>query len=425
MAEITWIDPDLGKSPSQLLAERAKRFDDAIHCRKPDRIPILLDFSYMLAELGGVTKQDVTDNHDLAQRILEDASMRFQPDASMGIFGSPEAGLAVGDKMIKWPGHGVGPNDAFQFVEDEYMKPEDYDDFLFSPADWGIRTLLPRSATKLEGLSHLPHLGMAVNGTGYMNLGALTDPAVLSALDALTEAAKLSVEAGMRMFASAQRMAELGFPQPALFTGGMAPAPFDAMSDTLRGMRGIFLDMRRCPDKLLAAIEKMRILITSDTIAAANAIHFPTVSSMLHRGSDGFMSLKQFETFYWPSLKQMWLDCIANGQMTFAFYEGTWNQRLGYLADLPAQKTIGWFQSSDIFQVNEVLGGKMCIMGGMPNSLLQGGTVDEVRAYTKQLCETFNNDGGFIMCTTIGEMEGSKPELVQAWVEATKQFSMI
>ena len=185
MAENTWKDPDIGKSPSQLLAERSQRFDDAIHCRKPDRIPILLDFSYMLAELGGITKQELNENHVKAHQILEDAALRFQGDAAMGVFGSPEAGLAVGDKMIRWPGHGIGENDAFQFVEDEYMKPEDYDDFLFSPADWGIRTLLPRSATSLEGLTHLPHLGMAVNGSGYMNLGALTDPAVLAGLDKL------------------------------------------------------------------------------------------------------------------------------------------------------------------------------------------------------------------------------------------------
>ena len=228
----------------------------------------------------------------------------------------------------------------------------------------------------------------------------------------------------MRMFESGSGWARLVSPQPALFTGAMAPAPFDALSDTLRGMRGIFLDMRRRPDKLLAAVEKMRIIITTDGIAAANAMHFPTVASMLHRGSDGFMSLEQFELFYWPSLKKMWLDFIDNGQMTFAFYEGTWNQRLGYLAELPAQKTIGWFQSSDIFKVKEVLGGKMSIMGGMPNSMLQGSTVDEVRAYTKKICETIGKDGGFIMCTTIGEMEGSKPELVKAWVDATKEFGV-
>jgi len=64
----------------------------------------------------------------------------------------------------------------------------------------------------------------------------------------------------------------------------------------------------------------------------------------------------------------------------------------------------------------------MCIIGGMPNSLLQGGTVEEVRALTKRLCEEVGRGGGYIMGTQIGEMEGCKPELVKAWVDATKEF---
>ena len=38
--------------------------------------------------------------------------------------------------------------------------------------------------------------------------------------------------------------------------GVFGSAPFDFMSDTLRGMRGIFLDMHRRPEQLLAAEEK-------------------------------------------------------------------------------------------------------------------------------------------------------------------------
>ena len=33
---------------------------------------------------------------------------------------------AMGCKQIKWPGDGVGPNQTFQFVEDEYMLADEY-----------------------------------------------------------------------------------------------------------------------------------------------------------------------------------------------------------------------------------------------------------------------------------------------------------
>jgi hypothetical protein len=63
------------------------------------------------------------------------------------------------------------------------------------------------------------------------------------------------------------------------------------------------------------------------------------------------------------------------------FCEGVWDQRLRYLIELPKGKTVGWFQSSDIFKVKEVVGETVCIIGGMKNSLLQCGTVEQVRAH--------------------------------------------
>jgi uroporphyrinogen-III decarboxylase len=83
---------------------------------------------------------------------------------------------------------------------------------------------------------------------------------------------------------------------------------------------------------------------------------------------------------------------------------------------------VGWFHTSDIFKVKEILGGTMCIAGGMRNSLLKGGTPEEVREFTIKLCREVGKGGGFIMTTGTGEMEGSKPELVKVWVDTTKEY---
>ena len=60
----------------------------------------------------------------------------------------------------------------------------------------------------------------------------------------------------------------------------------------------------------------------------------------LHRGSDGFMSLKQFEKFYWPQLKEMIERLVDAGITPSVYYEGVWDQRLEYLAELPKGKTL-------------------------------------------------------------------------------------
>jgi hypothetical protein len=51
------VASDAGKTPQQLYAEREKRLRDAVELKPPDRIPISLGMSYMLAEYGGITKQ--------------------------------------------------------------------------------------------------------------------------------------------------------------------------------------------------------------------------------------------------------------------------------------------------------------------------------------------------------------------------------
>ncbi len=418
-----YTDPDVGKTPEQLFAERTKRLQDAVQLKQPDRIPIQLGMSYMLADMYGVTHQEQQDNAEKELEMLEKAALYFQPDTIFGLFNNPGASFALGDRMTRFPGHdGMGPDGSFQFIEGEYMKGEDYDAFIEDPADWSIRKYWPRVFKELEGLALLPPLGMAAFGAySLANLSFFKAPPVAAALRALANAIDAQAAADARLMGAMQRLAALGF-APAPFGGSLIEAPFDLMSDTLRGMRGIMLDLYRRPEKLLAAQEKALRFELEFAIGWSRATGINASFIPLHRGSDGFMSLPQFEKFYWPQLKALVVGLVEAGITPFLFYEGTWDQRLTYLAELPRAKTGGWFQSSNIFKVKEIVGDTLCIIGGMRNSLLQAGSAEEVRSFTKELCEKVGKGGGFIMSTTVGEMEGCKPELVKAWVDAAKEY---
>jgi uroporphyrinogen-III decarboxylase len=248
-------------------------------------------------------------------------------------------------------------------------------------------------------------------------------PPVQDAVKALGEAIQLAADDGARLGESVGRLIALGFP-PTFLAGALIEAPFDFMSDTLRGMRGIMLDILRRPDQLLEAQQRVLEFELEFAINFCAATGLKTAFIPLHRGSDGFMSLPQFERFYWPQLKELMVRLVEHDLRPVVFYEGVWDQRLDYLADLPKGKTAGWFQRSDIFKVKEVVGDTMCIIGGMKNSLLQAGTPEEVRAETKKVCEVVGEGGGFIMSTGVGEMEGSDLELVAAWVDATREFGV-
>jgi hypothetical protein len=415
---------EAGKTPQQLCAERAQRLLDATQLKQPDRVPIKIRFNFMLAALAKTTKLDLYEHPEKANAVLVNAALRFQPDAALGLFGSPEPSRALGDRMTKWPGYGLDANGSFQWVEEEYMKAEDYDAFLADPVDWAIRVYLPRTCRELEGLKELPPLGQILGGFYGVVFGILpplASPGVQRSVQALGKAAQAHMAWLRQQEALVKSMEAAGFPMLP-FENCVLNAPFDFMCNALRAMRGIFLDMHRCPDKLLAAQDKMGRMQTDYAIALCRSIGCPYVFFPLHRGSDEFISIDKFERFYWPQLTKVFLELIEAGLTPLVFYEGTWNKRLKYLAELPKGKTIGYFHRTDLFKAKEVIGDVMCIEGGMPVSLLAGGTVQEVREHTKRLCQEVGKGGGFIMATSTGELEGANPDLVQAWVDATKEF---
>lgn len=411
-------------TPAQKAKQRNKRVMDAAQLRQPDRVPIVMRFFGLLPELQQATSLELYQNHELAQEALERAALLFQPDMCQGVSGSPEPSRILADRMTKWPGYGLGPEGTFQYHEAEFMKAEDYDAFLVDPSDWAIRHYLPRVFGELEALAMLPPL--AISLLGYYAVGqlgpALTLKPVVAAFQKIQQAVEAQAASAAIQAASTRRMMELGFPPWPFYAGGSACAPFDFMSDTLRGMKGIFMDLRRCPEKLLAAEERMIPILIEHSIATCRVRNAPYTFFPLHRGSDGFMSLNTFEKFYWPQLRQILLAVIDSGIIPVVFYEGAWDQRLKYLAELPKGKTIGMFQDTDLVQAKRIIGDTMCIVGGMPNSLLHAGTPQQVRERTKLTCREVGADGGFIMTTSVGDLTGCKLELIQAWADATMEF---
>lgn len=404
-------------------AERAQRIRDAMELKQPDRVPLIMSVGYMLADLGGITKQELLENPDRAQELLEQAAVEFQPDSIHGPMpADPTPHLILGDRMTVWPGHGVSADSQYQFVESEFMKADEYDAFMDDPTDWVLRRYLPRAFAALEPFASLPPLSLFVSGSYFLSsMGAVASAPLADSFKAFAEAAQAVARGIERMVRHHARMAELGW-SDSFLSGPVLTAPFDMLSDALRGMRGIMLDLMRQPEKVLEAEDKVGRVELEYAVKAAKAMGATRAFLPLHRGSDGFMSLKQFETLYWPQLKDILVQLVENGITPVVFYEGCWDQRLEYLTELPKGKTVGWFQSSDIFRVKEVVGDTMCIVGGMPNSLLKAGPVEEIRSLTRRLCKTVGKNGGYMMSTAVGELAGSNPEFVKAWVEATREF---
>jgi uroporphyrinogen-III decarboxylase len=296
------------------------------------------------------------------------------------------------------------------------MKQDEYDLFLNDMSDFLVRFYLPRVYGIMGPAAKLPPLNTLLN---FLPFNTLADEEFAGMLDRLTKIAREAVEWQKQIGSLSKELAELGFFCRMPMVGG--GAPFDVVSDFLRGMRGTMLDMYRCPDKLLAAVEKI-CSITLDRIAKApKATEFMPVFMPLHRGAHGFMSLKQFEMFYWPQLKKVTLALIDAGYTPDLFFEGDYNSRLEYIAELPKGKAIARFDQIDMKRAKEILGGRVCISGNMPVSVLQVGTPDDVKKICRQLIDTAGKDGGYIMGPA-SALDEVNPENLKTMIDFTKEY---
>jgi uroporphyrinogen-III decarboxylase len=191
----------------------------------------------------------------------------------------------------------------------------------------------------------------------------------------------------------------------------------------LRGMRGAMIDMYRCPDKLLAACERiLQWRLAQSTPAFPDSRgNIPRAGMPLHRGSQGFMSKQQFEKFYWPTLKKAILANVELGYISAPFWEGIWDDRLEYLLELPKGKVVFHCELTNIQRAKEVLGGHMCIQGGVPPTILQAGSPQDVEELCKKLIKTVGKDGGFVLGPG-SAIDYAKPENIKAMVDSVKKY---
>jgi uroporphyrinogen-III decarboxylase len=258
---------------------------------------------------------------------------------------------------------------------------------------------------------------------GYRGVFTLADafsnPEIANAVARLQEAGNELRKWGPKMEAFDEEIHKLGFPP---FVGSLVLAPFDVISDNLRGMKGTMLDMYRQPDQLLEGVDGILTRML-ERIAPAVPGGVNTVAIPLHRGSEGFMSIKQFEKFYWPTLKGLILGLIEKGLTPLVFYEGDYTSRLEYLLELPKGKVFAHFDTSDMFKVKEVLNRHTCISGNVPCSLLQAGTPDDVKSYAKKLIDVCGKDGGFIMSTR-SPVDDVKPDTLKTLIDFTIEYGV-
>lgn len=384
------------KNVDELYAERLGRYQATIALEPTDRMPIATGTHYYAEVYSGNTNQEtIYDSEKWLQ--AEEAFIRDFPEIDVLRNNRVWAPLydAVDSKNYKLPGRDLAAKGQIQFVENENMKADEYDLLINNPVELMMERFIPRAMGE-----------MAEKGSLRSNMAFLKAGMAQVMLTQIMKNRALVLQT------------KLGMPQPMT---GFFLAPFDALSDGLRGLKGVLLDMYRQPNKVLAACDVLVDEMVNLALATADPLKRYPIFVPTHKAC--FLSPKQFEKFYWPTFKKVMQILIEKGYTVRAYLEGDWGPHWKHFLELPKGTVLCDIDTQgDIFKAKEEIGHHMCLAGGMPDSLLILGTPQEIRDRVKLLCETVAKDGGFIINGGCGIPYDTKKENYQALIDAIMEY---
>jgi hypothetical protein len=421
-----WLDaPGVkfkNQETAQLYKARVTRFIKAISLEEADRVPCNLPVGFFPAYYAGYNLKTVMYDYEKQKK----AWLKFMYDfGDMDSYGAPGLVLPakaleiLDHKMHKWPGHGLADNvPSYQFVEGEYMKKDEYDHLIQDPSDFWLRVFMPRQAGVFAPLANFMHLNPMI-GLPIDTVPSLSMPEMQAMLKKIWAAGE-EMNKWFKIVGEVSNTA-LSEGYPGFNGSGFSGAPFDMLTDFMRGTQGIFMDIFRQPEKILAAMDRLVPIVIEQAVKSMDNSLSPVLMMPLHKGEKGFMSPKQFETFYWPTFKKVLLGIINEGLVPMPFAEGNYIPRLEIIQDMPKGSIVWYFEYMDMAQAKRTVGQKNCIMGNLPISIMVIGTVQEVKEGCRKLIEDCAPGGGYIL-TAAASMDQGKVENLHAMMDAAKEY---
>lgn len=416
-APVQFANPEAEAKYKERIERLRKIYDMEPHDRPI--ADLFLGVNEYVVRRKGIQGKDMVYNHEKLREPLLEFHNEFQPDVSVAPLPYPGKVMdMLGYKSYIWGGQKLPDHLTIQAVEGEYMTGDEYKEFAADPTNFWMKKYLPRVMPTLAPLAMLTEFPRVSENVDIIDL------MVPFGLPPFQEMLKTLMEAGnelMKMLAvvgqTGAMLAGAGFPSMGL---NIAKTPFDYLGDTVRGTKGILTDMYRRPNDLLAACEAYVPVLINAIVNASDRNSAPTVLYVLHKGADGFMSQAQFEKFYWPTWKQVMMALYEEGITSYLFIEGSYNNRLENLAEMPEKSLVCHFDKTDMRRVKEVLSDKFIIAGNVPASLMSTGTVDEVRAYCDNLVELYADAPAYIMAHGC-YFENTTDEKLCAFMDSVKK----
>lgn len=348
-----------------------RRIDDmlkAVNRQEPDYIPVLANVEASVVGYSGTTLRQAMSDPELYVQAMCKFYDDLYCDTSIYPFPTvfPNAMDIMGFSQFR-----LGPDDtAIEHVQQSHMKPEEYPQLIEDFNGFVSNVLLPRK---------YPFLFDAPIEETKERLKALLG------------------EIGYTYFALGDCMMPIFDEKYGLapFAAGLSPHPaIDVLFDTLRGFKGVMMDLRRRPADVKNACEviwneRMMPLFMEPVEAP-----YPFYQQVPH--IPAYLSPKQFGELYWPQEKMILEKMAAAGNKMAVVLEGKWSHILDYLLDAPKDSMILMVDDDDIFEVNKRVGHHQIIAGGAKSAMLKLQDKQSCIDYAKRVIDELAPGGGFI-----------------------------
>jgi uroporphyrinogen-III decarboxylase len=312
---------------------------------------------------------------------------------------------AIGLKYYGIPGIDIPANTGFQYREppqnNAFMRADEYDQLIENPTGFLLNVWLPRVSSRMrppgEPITQEHNLSLLKGGMAMMEY--------FHALG--MQNARLRSESGA---VSAIQ--------------GILKAPMDILADKLRGYLGLVEDLFERRDKVMAACEALMPHLCHVARTTADPERLVPVGYWMHRGGVPFVSPEIFQNVYWATVKPIIEELWGDGIQTLFYAEGKWDHHLESFAELPAQSIVYHMDQGNIFKTYRILGEKFCLSGGIPNTLLARGSLEDVRRQCKKVIDTVASNGGYIMDASAIIQNDAAVENIRAMTDFTREYGV-
>jgi hypothetical protein len=334
----------------ELKKERTLLFSDLYAGKTPKRVPVSNPMQLeACATYCGTSIAETNWDHAKIEEVLDKVGADFPSDTGA----APGRRYPFYYQLLGAKPFVMSSSGHMQHPNVHGMEPEDYDLLIKSPYDCIMERILPRLYRELDTTPELKMLALGkAQKAQYDDFGAT----------------------GAIMGKVGAKYGHASVP------GGATTAPFDFLADFFRSFTLINGDLRRYPEKVIQACDALLPILVKKGQIAGPPPKFSSTIIPLHMGT--FLQTKDFEKFYWPSLKKQVEMLTEMGINVQLFVEDDYTRYLDHLQDLPAN-TILRFEYGDPKLFTEKLGKKFVISGFYPISILHEGTkaqaVDEAK----------------------------------------------